>query len=285
MSVPSNASVPSAQPPDSAEATCGHAHTDAHTHAHSHARQPRVMLIHALPESPAPAHAAFAAHWPAARVFNLMDDSLAVDRQAAGALAPAITDRIVALARYAAASGGDADPTGGILFTCSAFGAAIDAAKRAVAIPVLRPNEAAFEAALARGDRLAVMVSFEPSLAGLLDELGSMADTRGRRVSVQGHCVAGALAALQAGDGAKHDRLVAAAVAELREVDAVILGQFSLARAREASAALSGVPILTTPESAVRRLRQCCEDAGVPHIFAPADGAGAAVTASRPDGG
>jgi hypothetical protein len=65
----------------------------------------------------------------------------------------------------------------------------------------------------------------------------------------------GALAALDAGDGATHDRRVAEAAAELRDCDVVALAQFSLARARGQVAEASGRPVLTTPESAVRKLR------------------------------
>ena len=40
---------------------------------------PRIALIHALEESVLPARAAFAAHWPEAHAFDLLDTSLATD--------------------------------------------------------------------------------------------------------------------------------------------------------------------------------------------------------------
>jgi hypothetical protein len=58
------------------------------------------------------------------RIANLLDDSLSTDLALAGRLDDAMTARFVLLARYAVETGADA-----ILFTCSAFGPAIDAAR------------------------------------------------------------------------------------------------------------------------------------------------------------
>jgi len=69
------------------------------------------------------------------------------------------------------------------------------------------------------------------------------------------HC-AGALEALGAGDGGAHDRIAAAAAAEaFGDCDAILLAQFSLARAAAAVAAATGKPVVTTPTAAVRALR------------------------------
>jgi hypothetical protein len=66
----------------------------------------------------------------------------------------------------------------------------------------------------------------------------------------------GALAALDAGDGARHDALVAQAVSRASpDADVVALAQFSLARAAGAVTRVVGVPVLATPASAVRVLR------------------------------
>jgi hypothetical protein len=87
----------------------------------------------------APIEAAFRADWPAAELVHLLDDSLSPDRAAQPRLTPALHRRIGALADYAVSTGAH-----GVLFTCSAFGPAIEAAARRAAIPVLKPNEAMF---------------------------------------------------------------------------------------------------------------------------------------------
>jgi aspartate/glutamate racemase len=67
----------------------------------------------------------------------------------------------------------------------------------------------------------------------------------------------GALDALNAGDTQRHDALIAAQAAALRErgCTRIALAQFSMARARAACEAASGLPVLTTVDSAVRALR------------------------------
>jgi hypothetical protein len=107
----------------------------------------RVALIHALHESVLPARAAFADLWPEAFCFDLLDTSLAADLAYCG-LDETLMGRFELLADYAGKTTGHAGKTAGILFTCSAFGAAIDQLKERLTIPVLRPNEAAFEEAL-----------------------------------------------------------------------------------------------------------------------------------------
>ena len=212
----------------------------------------RVALIHALRHSVAPVEDAFLRLWPEARRVNLLDDSLSADLAAAGALAPAITARIIALARYAADAGAH-----GLLFTCSAFGPAIAAAAAALApLPVLRPNEAMIEAALAAagsGGRIGLLATFPPTLATMPAEFGTGA-------AVVPALAEGALAALEGGDGAAHDRLAAEAAGHaLGGCDVIALAQFSLARAAPAVAALTGRKVLTTPDSAVAKLRRLLE--------------------------
>lgn len=211
---------------------------------------PRVALIHALPESPGPANKAFADLWPEAARFNLMDDSLAPDLAAAGTITPAITQRFLDLAQYAAGTGAR-----GILFTCSAFGTSIDACKKALPIPVLKPNEAALEAALAVGPRIALLATFGPTIPSMTGELETMAKAKGIVPTILTRVVDGALQALKRGDGAEHDKLIARTAAELTGVDTLVLAQFSMARAAAAISRVKGRTVITTPESAVVKLR------------------------------
>jgi Asp/Glu/hydantoin racemase len=216
----------------------------------------RIALIDALEESVRPAREAFAHYWPEAFAFDLLDTSLAVDRAETGRLDENMMARFRTLADYAATNAGKGGRAAGILFTCSAFGPAIDAVKARVAIPVLRPNEAAFEAALNMGDKLGLVVSFEPSRASLEEELRAMAKERRRDVTIRTEVAAGALEALKAGHGGRHDLLVAdAAVRLVGDVGAIVLGQFLLARAHDRAKAAAGIPVITTPRSAVEGLR------------------------------
>ena len=216
----------------------------------------RIAVIHALEESIVPARAAFVELWPEARCFDLLDTSLAVDLAHKGALDAAMIARFLRLADYAGASEGLGGATAGILFSCSAFGPAIEAVKARSSIPALAPNEAAFADALDRGAAFVLVASFEPSLAALAAELREMAEARGKPISVKPAFAAGALAALKRGDGAAHDRIVADAAAAQGEADAVILGQFSLARARAAVERACGIATLATPRSAVGALKR-----------------------------
>lgn len=179
--------------------------------------------------------------------MNLLDDSLSADLARDGALTPAMHARFLTLARYAAGTGAQ-----GVLFSCSAFGPCIEAAARDLSpIPVLKPNEAAIEEAVAAsgpGRRIGLLATFPGTLASMPAEFPAGVDLV--------PCLAeGALAALDAGDPATHDRLVAEAALRLSDCDVILLGQFSLARAAPLVAVATGRPVVTTPDSAVRRMR------------------------------
>ena len=125
-----------------------------------------------------------------------------------------------------------------------------------LAIPVLKPNEAAFSAALERGRRIGLLVTFGPSLEPLTAELRDMAVRLGDTCDVRGVLVEGALRALQAGRPDEHDAAIAAAAAALGDRDVVVLGQFSMARARASMDPALQARVLTTPECAVEHLRR-----------------------------
>jgi hypothetical protein len=211
----------------------------------------RIALIHALKHSVAPIEEAFSRLWPEAQLANLLDDSLSADLAREGALTPAMTQRFLDLSRYAVRCGAD-----GILFTCSAFGPCIDVCAAELApIPVLKPNEAMIEEAIASSGplaRIGLLATFAPTLATMPAEFVAISPG----VRVQPCLAAAALEALDRGDGAGHDAAAARAAREIAGCDVIALAQFSLARAAGAVAAATGKPVLTTPDSAVRKLQR-----------------------------
>ncbi|MDH3288275.1 MAG: aspartate/glutamate racemase family protein [Betaproteobacteria bacterium] len=224
---------------------------------------PRIALIHATPVAMQPIGDAFGQLWPTARITHLLEDSLSADVVAEGRLTRHMIERFVTLTRYAQGCGADA-----ILFTCSAFGVAIEAAAASVPIPVLKPNEAMLEEALAAGKRIGLLATFEPSIPSLKTELEQIAQTKKIALEITTRAVPAALTALHAGCAADHDRLIADAAQEIGDCDALILGQFSMASAASVIPARPRRTVLTSPNSAVTRLKQ---------LLAPGRGSAAAA--------
>src|SRR5689334_16516325 len=184
----------------------------------------RIFLVHATPAAVEPVNGAFDRLWPQARRCNLLDDSLSSDLAHSGRLDERMTARFLALSRYAANAGAN-----GILFTCSAFGPAIDACKAELAIPVLKPDEAMIEQALRERARIAVLATFAPSVAAALASFREAADRMGTHADVESIFVADAFDAKKRGDVATHDALVAAAACTAAaRCDVLCFAQFSM---------------------------------------------------------
>lgn len=215
----------------------------------------RIALVHAVTVAIDPVAAAFAQLWPQAQTTNLLDDSLSADLARGGGITPALKERFLKLAMYSIDAGAQ-----GLLFTCSAFGSAIEHAKKHLAdehptLPILKPNEAMLEEALGLGSRLAIIATFAPALTSMKPELLAAATTRGIDLTVQQVHVVGAQGALERGEPEAHDERIAAAAASLRDVDAVLLAQFSMARAAPRVRERTAAQVLTSPESAVLKLK------------------------------
>ena len=210
---------------------------------------PRIGLVHAVQPAIAPIHAAFARQWPQARYTNVFDDALPADLEQEGGLTDRIRARILRLAEIAA-DGADA-----VLFTCTAFDDAIDAAASAVRVPLLKPNEAMFEAALALGGRIGMVATFAPAVQPMETALLARARAMGKQAALRVVCIPEALALARSGNVARHDELVAAAVPRLQDCDAILLAQFSTSTALNAAQAMTTTPVLSAPDAAVLALR------------------------------
>lgn len=210
----------------------------------------RIALIHATPVAMEPIRKAFQADWSEAELVNLLDDSLSTDLAAAGRQSAAIKRRMAALAGYAEDIGADA-----VLFTCSAFGDAIDLARQLVSVPVLKPNEAMFGEAMDAGAHIGMVATFGPSVASMESEFHEMAAACNRSIHLETLLVEEAMTALRRGDGQTHDRLVAEAAERLIHCDAVMLAHFSTSGALKSVKKAVSIPVLTSPHSAVAKLK------------------------------
>jgi len=211
--------------------------------------QTKVGLIHALEESEAPIRESFKKIWPEAILNEYSDFQLSVDR-ANGLDESSIRSRIIDLGQEAVNDHVDA-----ILYTCSAFGDAIEAAKNRFDLPILKPNESAFQNAISAGVDVNILVTFEPSLELLINEFEVM--SRGMYINVKGHLIEDALKLLKENQVESHNQKIISAVEMIPSHETVILGQFSMARAaEEIETSMPDRLVLNTPDAAVTALKE-----------------------------
>lgn len=210
-----------------------------------------IALIHATPAAIVPAVAGLRSEFPEAVPWNLLDDRLLVDAAQTGGLTADLRSRMLNLIRHAADNGAD-----GVLLTCSMYGPTVH--ETPMDIPVLAPDEAAFEATTDGAPRGVVVVasiasSLEDSLARYRQFL---ADT-GRDTRAIGVCVPAAFDHANAGDHARVAEVIANEVrAQADRYDAVFLAQYSLAPAAAILEQELGTRVITGPASAAQRLRR-----------------------------
>jgi Asp/Glu/hydantoin racemase len=217
---------------------------------------PTVPLIHATPAAIPPARSAFNDRFPRARLWNLLDDLLITEAEAAGGLTPPLRRRMGTLIRHAVDGGADA-----VLLSCSMYGPVAAEAATAYPLPVLASDQALFDAVTTRvvegARRVAVL---GPIRAGVDDTVARLRDWLTARdapdATITGTVVDGVRAAAAAGDHALLEQLVVDEARWLEpDADVIVLGQFSISPAQPAVTAAVSVPVLSPPHLAADVLR------------------------------
>ncbi|MBK1783963.1 aspartate/glutamate racemase family protein [Prauserella cavernicola] len=207
--------------------------------------RPLVALIHATPAAMAPAAAAFADAFPAVRLWNLLDDTLVADAERAGGLTAALRTRMRTLIGYAIDGGADA-----VVLSCSMFG---PVAAEQYDVPVLSSDAALFDAVARLAPGRATVLG--PFPAATEDTVARLRAHLGHSTTVSGVVVAGVREALASGQPARAGELIAAAATDAGHADVLVLGQFSLAPARDEAQAALPIPVFSSPHLAAQALR------------------------------
>jgi Asp/Glu/hydantoin racemase len=185
---------------------------------------------------------------PGVDTFNIVDDSLVRQIGAQGGITPAIAARVAGYLGSAASGGADR-----ILVTCSSIGPAVENAASSVKVPVLRVDQPMADAAVAAGRRIGVIATLSTTLEPTADLVRRRAALAGKSIELTSRLCTGAFEALMAGDPAKHDAIVGAALQELAaQVDVILLAQASMARVVDSlPASARRTPIFASPPIAV----------------------------------
>ncbi|WP_026874714.1 aspartate/glutamate racemase family protein [Jiangella gansuensis] len=213
---------------------------------------PRVAFVHTGAVVIPPVAELARRHLPAATTVNYLDDKIVADL-GDPQRATSVPARLEALVSAARDAGADV-----VMLTCSSISDLAAPTAAAAGIPVLRIDEAMADAAVATGERIAVLATLPTTCApttALIEERAALA---GRSPAITSEVVDGAFAAVAGGDRGTHDRLVAEAIERAaRDADVVVLAQASMASAAEG--VVVDVPVLTSLEPGIRRLREAVD--------------------------
>ena len=216
----------------------------------------KVALIHALEASIKPIRSSFERLWPEAVTVNILDDSLSRDLAKVGVLNNSFADRMTVLVKYAIETGVE-----GILFTCSAFGTAIEVARAGHDMPILKPDEAMISQALETSKSIGVLVTFLPTVASIRREIQEIADLmKVEQPEILFCFVEGAIEALNSGDLVKHDELIIKQSMQLIDCDLIILAQFSMAHLVNEVIGATKTNAIGSPDPAVLFLKNKLEN-------------------------
>ncbi|MDF3301715.1 aspartate/glutamate racemase family protein [Streptomyces tropicalis] len=175
---------------------------------------------------------------PGLRLRHFVDEELLARarRDGPGAVAGAVRD---VLGRAAA------EGAGAVLCTCSTIGGVAEAAGAAAGLPVLRVDRPMAAAAVAAGRRVVVVAAVRSTVAPTVALIEEEARRAGRPAEVSAVVADGAWARFEAGDRDGYVREVAAVADRVRDADAVVLAQASMAPA--ASLTVTPLPVLASP--------------------------------------
>ena len=218
---------------------------------------PRIVVISPTTRVVLDVTAAFDALWREAELGHIVDDTVYSDVLGRNmGFTPAVKQRVSNLLKQGEAAGARA-----MMFTGSIFGALIEELRVAVSVPVTTSSQGLIEevfAAPARGAarRIGVVSTVAQSIADLERDMARYAAPKGLMYTVEKYVAEEARPLFESGERPEHDRIVVAATDRFRDVDVLILPQFSLTTAHAALPMIAGRTDLCASRSAIALLRR-----------------------------
>ena len=192
---------------------------------------------------------------PGVTVINLLDDSILPDLRGNGGDLTAVEPRWRGYARIISERGVDV-----VLNACSSIGELCDPVQVEIPQKIVRVDAAMAREAVRRGPRIGIIATLQTTLRPTTDLIRKTARVHASAFNLESVLVEGAYAALMAGDQARHDDLVAAALERLtRASDVVVLAQASMARVLMRLPEAEQGKVLASPVFAVEEIARCLE--------------------------
>ncbi|MBQ5606534.1 MAG: hypothetical protein IIU87_04905 [Prevotella sp.] len=212
----------------------------------------KVVCVHTAMALVEPLTKIFREYLPEVKLNHIADDSLIQEVIANNKVTPAVKRRLLSYYMTAADSGADV-----VFNCCSSVGDIADLGNEIAPIPVFRIDYPMAVKAVNSAKRIGVISTLPTTLEPTCLLLLNAAKQEGKEVELVEGLADGAFAAGQSGDGETHDRLIAEAAANIADkVDLFVLAQGSMARMEQKLSELTGKPVLSSPVSGVKGLRE-----------------------------
>jgi len=187
---------------------------------------------------------------PQVELIHIVDDSLLKDVIAAGKVNKDVIRRICGYMIAAEIAGAEV-----IFNVCSSVSETVDVAKNLVNIPIVKIDESMAGIAVQKKEKIGVLATLKTTLDPTCRLLEKKAKAIGKKIQIKRDLSMGAFDNLMAGDLEKHDKMVLERIRKLsREVDLIVLAQGSMARLVPQLKGEISIPVLTSPESGVKRV-------------------------------
>lgn len=210
----------------------------------------RIILIHAYRHSLPPIEKAFRDLWPEAEALNLVDEALYADVTPDGVVDATVPSRMRALFAHCLASGAHA-----IVFTGSTFGPVVEEARIGLPIPIFKSDEAMAEEVVARSGKVLLVCTARRAVPVIAANIKAAARRADATIELETLVVDAAKEAISKGDIARHDQLIADAIAGRTDVRSIVLGQLSMSNVPALVPAQIAENIVSGAEASVRALR------------------------------
>ncbi|HEY0578815.1 MAG TPA: aspartate/glutamate racemase family protein [Pseudonocardia sp.] len=187
---------------------------------------------------------------PDDEIIHFVDSDVLATVVREGGISADSEKRMVLLAEAAERAGADV-----IFSACSSLGPTLDAARKAVEVPIVKIDDAMATHAAANASRIGVLATVPTTLGPTADLIYAHAGELGRKVQVVQHLCEGAFQTLMGGDKAAHDEMVLAGALELaKDVEIVVLAQASMSRLQPSLEESLGIPVLSSPQMGIQML-------------------------------
>ena len=209
----------------------------------------RVTMIHAISESIPPVRLAFDAVFPEAELINILDEGLLIDFK--GHLTPQLRRRMSNVIGYCQDNKADA-----IGLACSVYAPVVDSAKYLVDVPLISSYGPVMTEAVSTGSRIGLIASVAATMTDSEYYLNLAGQEAGLVVKPVIRLAEDLIPVMRAeGQSGLERRLEQEILAMSKDVDAVVLTQFSFATALNHLEIVSPIPVLSAPHSSARALK------------------------------